>query len=169
MNRGEQDRLAALHSYAQLDTPAEPEFDSIVRQAAAAFGTPIALIALIDENRNWFKAKVGLDWVDAPRCTSFCQHALLGRDVFVVEDALCDERFVDNPNVTHGLKVRFYAGAPLVTPIGQRVGTICVVDSRPHPPATAAERAVLTRLAARTIDAFERRRLRRVAERAQAA
>ena len=162
-------RLAALHDYAQLDTPREPEFDRIVRHAAAAFATPIALIALVEEERNWFKAKVGLDWADAPRCTSFCQHALVGRDVFVVEDALHDPRFIDNPNVTHGLKVRFYAGAPLVTPKGHRIGTICAVDTRPHPPVSESDRAVLATLAGRTILAFEQRKARRAAERALAA
>lgn len=159
-------RLAALHGYRQLDTPSEPEFDAIVRRAATAFGTPIALIALVDEDRNWFKAKVGLNWTEAPRCTSFCQHALIGRDVFVVEDALLDPRFVDNPNVTGGLCVRFYAGVPLVTAGGWRVGTLCVVDTVPHPPIPAESAELLRVLAERTVAAFERRKAQRAAARA---
>ena len=118
----EQARLAALKGYGVLDTPNEAEFDDIVREAARVLGTPIALISLIDADRQWFKAKVGLEASEAPRSISFCTHAIRGPDILVVEDATEDDRFASNPLVTGDPHIRFYAGTPLKTPGGKRIG-----------------------------------------------
>jgi GAF domain-containing protein len=160
---GETARLKALHGYGVLDTPNEAEFDAIVREAAKALGTPVALISLIDEHRQWFKAKVGLEPAETPRSISFCTHAIRGTEVMVVEDARNDARFADNPLVTGDPNIRFYAGAPLKTRDGQRIGTLCVIDTAVHGPPSAADRTKLEALAARTVQAFERRAARRSA------
>jgi GAF domain-containing protein len=153
----EQTRVDALKAYGVLDTPNEALFDKIVREAAHAFNTPMALISLVDENRQWFKAKVGLAPSETPRSISFCTHAIRGSEVFVVEDASTDNRFADNPLVTGNPGIRFYAGAPLKTPAAQRIGTLCVLDTARHRAPTSAEKAQLEALAVRTVAAFERR------------
>ncbi len=127
----EEYRLAALHSYDILDTPREERFDRIVRMAARVFGSPIALISLVDRDRQWFKASVGLDAKETPRMISFCTHAIEQRDVFVVGDAAADPRFATNPLVTGEPRIGFYAGAPLVTNDGHALGTVCVIDRNP--------------------------------------
>jgi GAF domain-containing protein len=153
-------RLAELKGYGVLDTPNEAEFDAIVREAAAALGVPIALISLIDENRQWFKARVGLEPQETPRSISFCTHAIRGPDVFVVNDAQADPRFSENPLVTGDPNIRFYAGAPLRTSTGKRIGTLCVIDSMARPQLTERDTARLTLLAEKTMQALERRRQR---------
>lgn len=153
-------RISALKGYGVLDTPNEAEFDCIVREAAASFGAPIALVCLIDEQRQWFKAKVGLEPTETPRAISFCTHAIRGSDIFVVEDAQADHRFATNPMVTGTPNIRFYAGAPLKTPTGMRIGTLCVIDSKARRPLTGLQKAQLERLACRTMQALERRRRR---------
>lgn len=125
-------RLAALRRYRILDTEPERAFDDLALLASHICQTPMALISLIDADRQWFKARTGLDATETPRAVSFCTHAITQRDLFIVPDARDDERFRNNPFVTGGPFVRFYAGAPLVTPEGHALGTICVIDSVPR-------------------------------------
>ena len=156
-NAEEKARCAELRGYGILDTDNEPEFDSLVRDAATSCGTPIALISLIDENRQWFKARIGLDARETPRTISFCTHAIVGSDVFEIADATADERFANNPLVTGDTNIRFYAGAPLKTSTGRRIGTLCVIDNKPRARLSEEARRKLEALAAKAMDAFERR------------
>ncbi len=128
----ESDRLAALDSYAIMDTPADGEFDDLIKVAAQICDMPMALISLVDDRRQWFKSAIGLDVAETPREVAFCAHAIQQRETFVVEDAALDARFVDNPLVTGAPNLRFYAGAPLETPEGLPLGTLCVLDDRPR-------------------------------------
>lgn len=125
-------RLATLRGLSILDTPPEPRFDCITRFAARLFDVPIALITLVDTERQWFKSRHGLNVSETPRAISFCAHAMLGQDIMVVSDARLDERFADNPVVTGPLHVRFYAGCPLVALNGSRLGTFCIIDYQPR-------------------------------------
>jgi DNA-binding response OmpR family regulator len=125
-------RIEALYRLNLLDTEAEERFDRHTRIAAAALEAPIALVSLVDRERQWFKSRHGLDTRETPRDMAFCAHAILGDDAFVVTDALQDERFADNPLVTDGPRARFYAGVPLRTAGGVRIGTLCVIDKRPR-------------------------------------
>lgn len=128
----EQARVAALHDLGVLDTAAEERFDRYTRIAAALFQVPIALVSLVDSNRQWLKSKQGIDVVETPRDVAFCAHAILDNEVLVVRDALRDQRFADNPMVTSAPNVRFYAGVPLTLSDGSRVGTLCIEDHRPR-------------------------------------
>jgi len=125
-------RLAALHSLGILDTPPEEAFDDLATLAASVCQVPIALISLVDRDRQWFKSRAGWTTEETPRDISFCAHAILQPDLLVVSDAAADERFVDSPLVTDEPAVRFYAGAPLVTPDGHALGALCVMDHRPR-------------------------------------
>jgi GAF domain-containing protein len=126
-------RIAALYAMLLLDTPREERFDRIVEFAAREFDVPIALISLIDSERQWFKAAVGLGEVcETGRDISFCGHAIMRSDIMVVPDALADARFADNPLVTGAPHIRFYAGAPLILRNGYALGTLCLIDTRPR-------------------------------------
>jgi EAL domain-containing protein (putative c-di-GMP-specific phosphodiesterase class I) len=150
-------RLAALHSFDILDTPAEEVFDEFARLAASIIGTPIALVSLVDANRQWFKAKVGLTISETARDVAFCAHAIESTDTLVIPDALEDERFLHNPLVTEGPRFRFYAGAPLVTSEGEVLGTLCVLDYVPRE-LTAEQRDALRILSRHAMAQLELRR-----------
>jgi GAF domain-containing protein len=128
----EAQRLRALRELLILDTPPEERFDRISAFAAKEFEVPMALVSLVDRDRQWFKSNFGLEDRETPRDTSFCGHTISERDALVVPDALKDSRFSDNPMVLGKPYVRFYAGCVLRLPYGQVVGTLCVLDRRPR-------------------------------------
>jgi GAF domain-containing protein len=125
-------RLAALDRYAILDTEPEQTFDDIVILAAHVCGTTMAMLSLVDENRQWFKSRVGVEVRETSRDSSICSHAIQQRDLFIVPDTLEDPRFQKNPLVVDEPHIRFYAGAPLVNEEGFALGTVCVVDREPR-------------------------------------
>lgn len=163
-------RLAALRRYEILDTPPEPEFDEVAALAADLLCSPIALVSLVDEHRQWCKASFGIDAEAVPRAWAFCVHVLgtAGRPL-VVPDAEADPRFADNPVVVDGRPIRFYAGAPLVAPDGLTLGTVCVLSPEPRPAGLPAEGVRrLSSLAAITMRALENRREARQSARLEA-
>lgn len=125
-------RLQTLRDLGLLDTPAEERFDRVTRLAKQVFSTPIALVSLVDEGRQWFKSRQGLDATETPRDISFCGHAILDDKIMVVNNADTDQRFCDNPLVCGDPNIRFYAGYPLAAPDGSRIGTLCIIDDKPR-------------------------------------
>ncbi len=128
----EEARLAVLRAYDVLDTPAEAGFDDLTKIASHIFDVPIALVSLVDSSRQWFKSRVGLDAAETPREISFCGHAVASKQRLLVENALSDERFRDNPLVVGDPGVRFYSGTPLLAPSGHAMGTLCIIDRQPR-------------------------------------
>ncbi|MGE5276413.1 MAG: GAF domain-containing protein, partial [Acidobacteriota bacterium] len=159
-------RLSALGRYEILGTAPQREFDDLARLAALVCDAPIARISFVDREREWHKARIGLEETEGPRDDSFCGHAILGNDVLVVPDAAKDERFAGISLVAGAAGVRFYAGAPLVTPDGQTLGTLCVMDSKPRE-LDASQVEALRTLSRQVVAHLELRR-RLLLERAQA-
>lgn len=125
-------RLDALRALNILDTSPEERFDRLTRLAKRLFDVPIALVSLVDVDRQWFKSCVGLDASETPRDISFCGHAIVGDEILMIRDTLVDERFHDNPLVTGAPHIRFYAGCPLRVPNGSKIGTLCLIDIEPR-------------------------------------
>ena len=125
-------RLNALRELLLLDTPPEERYDRLARFAAEQLDMPIALLSLVDGQRQWFKSRVGVDITEGARDISFCGHAIMKNELFVVNDASSDARFADNPMVAGAPHIRFYAGAPLSSPSGHHIGTLCVIDTVPR-------------------------------------
>jgi GAF domain-containing protein len=151
-------RLEALRQYRVLDSAPEDSYDAITELASFICESPIALVSLVDADRQWFKSKVGLAATETPRDFSFCAHAIVKGSLLVVEDATADARFADNPLVTGDPGIRFYAGAPLITPEGHGLGSLCVIDRKPQK--LSAERAAaLGKLATLVVSQLELRRV----------
>ncbi len=157
MKREEMARSEALRRYEILNTPPEPNFDRITRIAAQVLRRPVCTLALADRDRFWFKSRFGVDATEIPRSMAFCEQTIAGDDVFVVADAAQDPRFAAAPVVAGPPHLRFYAGAPLVTPSGVRVGSLCVLDPVPSPGFSPDERRLLSDLAATAVELFEAR------------
>lgn len=150
----ERKRVAELLGMCILDTPPEEAFDRITQVAARFFKVPVALVSLVDRNRQWFKSRHGLDVPETPRDVAFCAHTILTDEILLVENAATDLRFAANPLVVGPPHIRFYAGAPLITPQGNRLGTLCIIDFKPRPAFSDSERADLKRFADMVMDEF---------------
>jgi GAF domain-containing protein len=151
----EAERLAALRALLILDTPPEARFDRIVEFAASEFDVPMALISLVDSERQWFKSRIGLSACETARDVSFCAHAVYQRETLLVTDALNDPRFHDSPLVVGDPHIRFYAGAPLTLKSGAVVGTLCVLDTRERS-FDAIDRSILESLRLLVVAELER-------------
>lgn len=154
----ERRRLAAIAEHDLIETPSEVEFDEITRLTADLLDAPIALITVVHEHEQYVKSRWGADIGTIPRCVAFCAHTIQSNDLFVVPDTHEDDRFVRNPIVTGGLKIRFYAGAPLITREGLRIGALCVIDTVPRHDFSPADRRILIRLATIVAERLKGRR-----------
>jgi len=155
----EEARLSVLKDYNILDTPPEEAFDIIARLASYICGTPIGLVTLIDRHRQWFKSRVGLDFPETPRDLAFCAYTILQPSLLVIPDTKEDERFMEHPLVANDPKIRFYAGAPLITGEGYPLGTLCVIDSIPRDLHSDQKSALLSLAYLAMIHLDNRRRL----------
>ena len=154
----EAERLAALREYHVLDTGAEQAYDDITTLAAYLCEVPIALISLVDEKRQWFKSKLGLNRRETPRDVAFCAHAILQSEPLIVRDALKDARFADSSLVTRSPHIRFYAGFPLTTPEGFALGTLCAIDRKPRQ-LSAGQKAAMQALSRQVMALLDLRRV----------
>ena len=154
----ETERLEALREYRILDTGAEQAYDDITTLAAYLCEVPIALISLVDESRQWFKSKLGLNRQETPRDVAFCAHAILQSEPLIVRDALKDTRFADSALVTRAPNIRFYAGFPLASPEGYTLGTLCAIDRKPRR-ISAEQKTAMQALARQVMALLELRRV----------
>jgi GAF domain-containing protein len=154
----EAQRLAALREYRILDTGAEEAYDDITALAAYLCNVPIAMISLVDESRQWFKSKLGLNEQETPRDVAFCAHAILQAEPLIVRDALKDARFADSALVTREPHIRFYAGFPLATPEGFALGTLCAIDRKPRQ-LSASQKTAMQALSRQVMALLELRRV----------
>lgn len=149
-------RLNTVRALNVLDSGRNPDIDRITRVAGLIFKTPIALVTLIDSQRQWFKSCIGLDVSETTRDVAFCAVAIeAGEDVFEVPDALADPCFAENPFVTGAPYIRYYIGAPIIAPNGARLGTVCVIDTEPRPPVERPKRLILRELASQAMREIE--------------
>jgi len=148
----EKERLEILKSFDIMDTPSEDVFDIICDLASNALKSPIAAVSLLDEDREWFKASVGLAQNEVPRSVSFCAHAIMSKEPMVIMDTLLDKRFQKNPLVTGAAKIRFYAGAPIVAPTGHILGTVFVFDTQPRNSCDVATLEKLSNVAMKNLE-----------------
>jgi len=151
----DRDRLATMKRYRLMDQAEEPQFDAIVQEAAETLGTSMSTVTLIDAERQWFKARVGVPHRETPISESICAHVVASGEALVLPDANADSRFDDNAKVGGDGGVRFYAGVPLTLRDGSRIGALCVLDQAPRDGVDEASMAALERLARRTVAAFE--------------
>lgn len=161
----DKERLAALRDYAILDTAGEQIYDDVTKLVAYICGVPMASISFVDEDRQWFKARLGVAAQETPRDIAFCAHTILGHEPLIVRDALDDSRFADSPLVKTGERVRFYAGFPLESPEGLALGSLCALDNKPGR-LTPQQEAAMRALARQVMALLE---LRRVSNRLAAA
>lgn len=151
-------RLEALRQYRILDTPSEQAYDDFTLLTSFICQVPIALISFVDAERQWFKSKIGLEVAQTARNISFCENVILSERTLVVKDTLCDERFCDNSLVISAPSIRFYAGAPLITPAGYILGSLCVIDHQPRD-LSDLQKIALEALARQVVTQLELRRV----------